>query len=72
MGSASTIRLTDGAAKIKQYGATVVDGSTGAAADCASAAKVGGANLTALTTPDSQVSYDYTPPADSVGGKVCV
>ena len=71
MGVASTITLTDAGAKIKKYGAIVVDGGTGAATDCDAASEVGSA-LTTLPTPTTPVNYRYTPPANSVGKKVCV
>ena len=67
MGIESTIKLTDAIAKMKQYGAIGVDGSSGAAADCDTAAKAGSGNVTALTTPNSLVSYAYTIPAGSAG-----
>ena len=70
-GTAATITLSDAGAKIKQYGAIVVDGSTGAATDCDTASEVGAGNLTTLATPNASVSYSYTPPSDSAGKKVC-
>ena len=71
-GVAATIALTDAGAKVKKYGAIVVDGSTGTAANCDTASEVGSGNLTTLTTPLASVNYRYTPPSDSAGKKVCV
>ncbi len=72
LGSASRIVLTDANAKIKKYGAIVVDGSTGTAANCDTSSEIGTTNLTTLTTPAASVNFDYTPPANSLGKKVCV
>ena len=71
LGIASTITLTDAGSKVKKYGAIVVDGSTGAATDCDTASEIGAGNLTTLATPLASVGYSYTPPANSVGKKVC-
>ncbi len=72
LSTASTITLTDSIAKIKKYGAIVVDGTSGAATDCDTAAKITAANLTTLTTPDDSVDFPYTPPSGSLGKKICV
>ena len=71
VGVASTITLTDAGAKIKKYGAIMVDGTTGAATDCDTATEIGTSNVTTLTTPDDSVAFAYTVPAGSVGKKVC-
>ena len=71
VGVASTITLTDANAKIKKYGAIMVDGTTGAATDCDTAAEIGASNLTTRTTPKASVNFAYTVPANSVGKKVC-
>ena len=71
VGVASTITLTDANAKIKKYGAIMVDGTTGAATDCDTAAEIGTSNLTTRTTPKASVNFAYTVPANSVGKKVC-
>ena len=68
---AATIALSDAGA-IKKYGAIVVDGSTGTAANCDTASEVGTGNLTSLDTPLVLVNYMFTPPSDSAGKKVCV
>ena len=72
LSTSSTITLTDTIAKIKKYGAIVVDGSTGADTDCDTAAKIGATNLTTETTPKASVNFNYTPPSGSLGKKVCV
>ena len=71
LGTASRIVLTDANAKIAKYGAIVVDGTTGAATDCDTAAEIGAGNVTTLSTPKASVDFDYTPPAGSTGKKVC-
>ena len=50
IGVASTITLTDAGAKVKRYGAIVVDGSTGTAVNCDMASEIGAGNLTTLDT----------------------
>ena len=72
VGTAATITLTDATSKVAKHGAIAVDGSTGAATDCDSAAEIGAGSLTTLGTPLASVNYSYTPPADSAGKKVCV
>ena len=72
LNTASTITLTDTVAKIKKYGAIVVDGTTGTAANCDTAAEIGTTNLTTETTPKASVNFPYTPPSGSVGKKICV
>ena len=71
-GAAATITLTDAGAKIKKYGAIVVDGSATTAAGCDTAPEVGAGNLETLDTAATPVDYSYTPPADSAGKKICV
>ncbi len=74
LNTASTITLSDSGAKIKKYGAIVVDGSTGTAANCDTSAEItsGGGTVSTEATPVATKSYAYTPPSGSVGKKVCV
>ena len=71
VGTASTITLTDAGAKIKKYGAIVVDGTTGSAADCDAGSSGLENKLTTLSSPQASVNFAYTIPANSVGKKVC-
>ena len=73
VGAASTITLSDAHSKIKKYGAIMVDGTSGAAADCNTAAKIGTGNLTTETTPLATKAFAYTVPsaASTVGKRVC-
>ena len=70
-GVAGTIVLTDSNAKIAKYGAIPVAGTSTDATACDTAAEIGSGNLTTLATPSASVDFAYTPPADSVGRKVC-
>ena len=70
-GVAGTIVLTDSNAKIAKYGAIPVVGTSTDATACDTAAEIGTANLTTLTTPSASVNFEYTPPADSATKKVC-
>ena len=70
-GTAATIALTDATAKIAKYGAIPVAGTETTAAGCDTAAEIGSGNLTTLATPSASEDFEYTPPADSVGKKVC-
>ena len=70
-GVSGTIVLTDSNAKIAKYGAIPVVGTSTDATGCDTAAEIGTANLTTLTTPSASVNFAYTPPADSATKKVC-
>ena len=70
-GVSGTIVLTDSNAKIAKYGAIPVVGTSTDATGCDTAAEIGSGNLTTLSTPSASVNFAYTPPADSVGKKVC-
>ena len=70
-GVSGTIVLTDSNAKIAKYGAVPVVGTSTDATACDTAAEIGTANLTTLTTPSASVNFAYTPPADSATKKVC-
>ena len=70
-GTAATIALTDATSKVAKYGAIPVVGTSTDATGCDTAAEVGTGNLTTLATPSASVDFEYTPPADSAGKKVC-
>ena len=72
--SASTITLTDAPAKIKRYGAIVVDGAATDASGCDSVEKITAADgmVTTETPALASKPFVYPIPADSVGKKICV
>ena len=70
-GTAATIALTDATSKVAKYGAIAVAGAATDATGCDTAAEVGAGNLTTRATPSASVDFEYTPPADSAGKKVC-
>ena len=71
VGTAATFTLTDETSKIAKYGAIPVAGASTDATGCDTATEIGSGNLTTLATPASPVDFEYTPPADSAGKKVC-